>query len=166
MSKLEIHLRSLSVLAGVFLLVPRGTGAGGAPPTASVASSSPTAEIQAVLSAEKSRREAVVERSLAKLAAMTAEDLIYVDAHGIERNKPAYLEHIATENVRYVSYSLEHPSVRIEGTVAIVRGIFQFDVMANGRSHKGSHLYTAVYVREGAAWKLLVWHPTTNPSDN
>ena len=116
---------------------------------------------QELLAVDKTRREAVVRVDLPQLDAMSARDLIYVDAHGIERNKQEYLDHLRTEGVHYTSYALEDQTVRIEGKIGVITGLFRFNVTVTGKSSQGSQLYTAVFVREVGAWKLLIWHPTT-----
>lgn len=113
-----------------------------------------------VLAFEQQRREAVVRKDLQALAAMTSERLRYVDASGIERNKTDYLEHIRTENIRYNAWSLDGAAAKVYGDLAVATGTFNYDVNVDARSNKGSQYYTAVYVRHGADWQLLIWHPT------
>jgi ketosteroid isomerase-like protein len=113
-----------------------------------------------VLAFERARREAVVRVDLKALDAMSSPDLVYVDAHGFERNKQQYLEHLATEGVHYNSYSLEDTTARVYGDLAVVTGMFKFDVTVNGKSTNGAQYYTSVYVRNNGAWTLLIWHPT------
>jgi ketosteroid isomerase-like protein len=115
---------------------------------------------RAVLQFEQRRREAVVRKDLQALAAMTDERLRYVDAGGIERTKPEYLEHIRTENIRYNAWSLDGASARVYGDLAVATGTFNYDVNVDARVNKGSQHYTAVYVRHGSDWQLLIWHPT------
>lgn len=115
---------------------------------------------RAVLEFEKRRREAVVAKDLNALARMTADDLRYVDAGGIERNKAEYLEHIRTENIRYNSYSLDDTAAKVFGQLAVATGTFNYDVTVDARVNRGSQYYTAVYLRQDGEWKLLIWHPT------
>lgn len=115
---------------------------------------------RSVLEFEKSRRAAVASKDLKALDRMTADDLRYVDAGGIERNKAEYLEHISTENIRYNSYSLDAAAAKVFGSLAVATGTFNYDVTVDSRINKGSQYYTAVYVRVGGDWKLLIWHPT------
>jgi ketosteroid isomerase-like protein len=113
-----------------------------------------------VLAFEKARREAVLRADIKSLDSMTAPDLVYVDAHGFERNKQQYLEHIRTENIHYNSYALEDTTAKIYGDLAVATGLFKFDVTVEGKRNTGAQYYTGVYVRNEGEWTLLIWHPT------
>ncbi len=113
-----------------------------------------------VLAFEKARREAVLRVDIKALDAMTAPDLVYVDAHGFERNKQQYLDHICAENIHYSSYALEGTTAKVYGDLAVATGLFKFDVTVDGKRNTGAQDYTGVYVRRNGEWTLLVWHPT------
>jgi ketosteroid isomerase-like protein len=114
----------------------------------------------ALVAFEHARREAVAHVDLAAIDAMTSADLIYVDASGFERDKKAYLDHLATEGVVYNSYSLDDLHASVRGGVGVLSGLFRFNVTVSGRGNVGVQYFTSVYVRNGQGWKLMVWHPT------
>ncbi|WP_313804747.1 nuclear transport factor 2 family protein [Sphingobium sp.] len=126
------------------------------PAMASASSSKP----DQIIAFEKARREAVVHVDLKALAAMSAQGLVYVDASGIKRNRAEYLDHIATEGVTYHSYSLDDLHAKVFGNLAVLTGIFRFDVEVKGRLNHGVQYFTSVYVHENKGWKLKIWHPT------
>lgn len=129
-------------------------------PVAALAAPVSNAATDALIAFEHARRDAVAHVDLAAIDAMTGADLIYVDASGFERDKKAYLDHLATEGVVYKSYSLDDLHASVRGDVGVLTGFFRFDVTVNGRGNAGAQYFTAVYRREEGRWKLIVWHPT------
>lgn len=114
-----------------------------------------------LLDFEMQRREAIARKDIPFLESTSSPDLFYVDASGKERNLTEYVAHLHEENVSYNSFQLEDRTVRILGDLGVTTGLFKFDVTVNGRINRGAQYFTAVYVRTGKTWKLLVWHPTT-----
>lgn len=113
-----------------------------------------------IIAFEHARRDAIARVDLKALDRMTGQDLAYVDASGFERNKQQHLDHLAVEGVVYNSYSLDGLHAAVRGRLATLTGLFRFDVTVKGRHNAGNQYFTAVYLRTGKSWKLLIWHPT------
>ncbi len=57
----------------------------------------------------------------------------------------------------------EERDVRLHGDTAVIAGIAHVLVQAGGNDIDVRLRFTEVYVKEGGAWKMLLWHSTRVP---
>jgi uncharacterized protein (TIGR02246 family) len=120
------------------------------------------AAIQEVLAADDARRAATVRHDTAALDAIFTDDFTYVHGNGFREGKPGYLGRITAGAVRYIALDRLAAEVRIMGDIALVDGTATMDYQFPGdqgpRSQK--NLYLAVWVREGARWRMAAYAST------
>lgn len=147
-----IRLQLTTILLA--LLIP--SFAGGQAPAAPPA---PDAET-AVRVANDQRFLAMVKGDVAALERLLADDLTYTHSNGTVETKQQFLASIRAKTLEYRVIEAEDVQVRVHGEAAIVTGRAAVKVATGGREMDLSLRFTALYIREGGAWKLAAWQST------
>lgn len=113
-----------------------------------------------LITIEKERYAAMVERDVNKLRVLLAPDLTYVHSTGILENKEEFLDLIASGDLQYVSIRPLDALVREYRGWGIVTGQLRVHVRVFGTSRRDTIRYTAVYRRLGGRWQLSAWQST------
>jgi uncharacterized protein (TIGR02246 family) len=119
-----------------------------------------TQENSAVLQAEEHWARALVTHDTVALAALYAEDIVYVHSDGDRETKAEYIRRIDAGRLKYESVNLVEPKVRVYGDAAVVNGLFDVRVISDGTPVNTRVVYLHVYVRQGNAWRMVA-HQTT-----
>lgn len=115
---------------------------------------------QRVLDTEQHRFELMVKRDTVQLAAMLADDLVYMHSNGLVETKKQHIQAISTGRLLYNTMQREESSVRLYGKMALTNGIVHAAGIINGAAFDIRLRYTAVYLRKKGEWLLVNWQST------
>jgi len=147
--------RTGSLLATLAALALAGTA------TAAVAASAD--DEKAALAAQDRRFEATVEADAATLRSLLSDDMTYTHSSAKVDTKASFIESLTSGQADYQSIVPEERDVRLHGNTAVIAGIAHVLVKAGGNDIDVRLRFTEVYVKEGGAWKMLLWHSTRVP---
>jgi hypothetical protein len=117
-----------------------------------------------VLRTEDRRFAAMVDGDTAVLRTLLADDLSYTHTSGKKDDRTAFLQSIASGQLRYRGIAPTERRVRLLGAdAAVVTGRSDMRVESEGQPSSFAIRYVAVYERKGAEWQLLVWQATRLP---
>jgi ketosteroid isomerase-like protein len=112
---------------------------------------------------ERRRFAAMVDRDIAVLAPLPAEDLTYGHSNGEFENKAQFLETIRAGRLRYVAIGVQELTVRQYENVAIVTGRLAISGRAGDQPVELTLRYTDAYVKRDGRWLLVAWQSTRLP---
>ena len=114
-----------------------------------------TNEEEMVLNRYKEMEQAMVDKDVNKLDKIVKDGTTFTHMSGKTQTKEEYFENIKTEALDYQSYTIENPSVSIDGNKAILKarvtltanaygaqGTYPFNVSAYFEKVDGEWLYT------------------------
>jgi hypothetical protein len=118
-----------------------------------------------ILEHERRRIRAMVDKDLATLEELLADDLSYVHSGGRNDNKRAFIELIARPTTHYLDVT--YTSCEFVGCgedAAVLRGIARLTLRrAEPVDIIYSVLFSVVYRKRNDKWQLVVWHATRAP---
>lgn len=114
-----------------------------------------------VVAAELALYRAMIAQDLAALAAILADDAVYIHSTAVAESKQGYLEGVRDGLYEYGSIESDDVSVRYCGDVAIQTGTVRMTVSARWRPKTPiTLLFTLVWKREPRGWRLWQRHAT------
>ena len=116
---------------------------------------------QTILHLEATRIAAMVNRDLATLGPILAEDLSYSHSSGRTDTKASFIELVRSGHYLGVDFP-EQDVVSWENT-AIVRGRAQMRVHHGGSDLNYPIRFLDVYARRNGVWQLVAWQATRIP---
>lgn len=122
--------------------------------TFACASAPPVAEVDAL------RREAMVNAEVAVLRELFAEGLRYGHANGEIHAKEELLGLLGSGRLDYRAIRVEEEEARELAGALVVTGRQTIEVRAGGRDVISHSVFSAVYAREGARWRLVAYQST------
>ena len=151
-------MRSRKLPLGAVLALLAGALAG--PATAKEASG---AEAE-LLATEQRRYQAMVDAQVAALGGMLAEELRFTHANGVRETREALLASLASGRLDYLSVRTRDDVARVYGDTGVVTGAADLEVRAAGGPELELRiLFTAVYVAQDGAWRLVAYQSTRAP---
>jgi len=109
---------------------------------------------------DRARFRAMVENDLEQLAALLADDLVYVHTSGEVESKAELLQRLRSGSLRYRSIEPTDVRVRTYGNTAVVTGRSKMAATVGGSDREFEILYTAVYAASAGRWQLVSWQST------
>ncbi len=117
--------------------------------------------IEEVLAVDAERCLALVEKDIATLAWITADDYTHTETSGHERNKAEFLAFMAQPDLRFTSWVIEENRVRVYGDMAVVTGRYHNTVhTAAGKQPPKYARHLRVYVRRDGRWQNVAHQAT------
>jgi ketosteroid isomerase-like protein len=113
-----------------------------------------------VLEVDRARFRAIVDNHFDELAALLADDLVYVHTSGEVESKPQFLQRLRSGSLKYRSIEPTDVHVHTYGITAVVTGRSRMAVTNSGADRQFEILYTAVYIASGGRWQLASWQST------
>lgn len=120
-------------------------------------------DAKAVLKAQDQRWALTAGGDLDELEAMLTEDMNYTHSSAAVDTKAQFLETLRSGKVRYISIEPEERAVRVYGDAAVVQGVAHLLVKVPDRDIDVRLRFTEMYVKQGGAWKMALWHSTKVP---
>jgi ketosteroid isomerase-like protein len=115
---------------------------------------------QEVLAAHEKRRQATLNGDANTVASMMTDDLTFTHANAMVETKEQFIEALETRRLQYKTLTDEDLQVRVTGNTGVVSGTVHIVVDASGTEYDLRVLFTELWVREGDAWKMMLWHAT------
>ena len=114
-----------------------------------------------VRATEDRRIKALIDDDFATLEAIFADDLTYTHSNSVLDTKAAYMAGLRSGKAKYEAIDRKPSTVRLYGDTAIITG----DAQIKLRSQPAPFWirYTLMYVKQGAAWKMVAWQSTRIP---
>jgi ketosteroid isomerase-like protein len=114
-----------------------------------------SAEEAAVRKAIDDLSKAMMAADKAKLEMLIADQLSYGHSGGRIETKQQFLDVVAGKKTIYKSITITDSSVSVVGNNAIARHIYAVEVETDGKPNSAKVGVMQVWVKDGAAWKLL-----------
>nr|MBS0038244.1 nuclear transport factor 2 family protein [Saprospiraceae bacterium] len=111
-----------------------------------------------VLQLHEKKFEWMILGNLDSLSNLLAEDVMYVHSNGWVENKSEILENIESGHLTYRQVDIEEQAIRFYGSVAIVKGLAEFQVALDGNPITLDLLYSETYHLEDGKWRLVHRH--------
>ena len=109
---------------------------------------------------DQSRFRAMVADDLKTLAAVLADDLVYIHSDGDVDSKEEFLQRLRSGSLRYRSIEPTDVRLRTYGNTAVVTGRAKMAVTRGGSDRDFEIRYTAVYRARSNHWQLVSWQST------
>jgi len=119
---------------------------------------------QAVAAAHDRRIAATIAGDVAALSAMMTADLTYTHSSGVEESKAEFLEGLRSGKYVYREIVPRGRKVRVHGDAAVVSGPCHVVIEPGGKRTEIDLYFTELYVKEGAEWRMALWHSTRLPA--
>ncbi len=125
------------------------------------------ATAEALGQAHARRFRAMVERDLAALGELLADELTYTHSNGKVETKAEFLAALEGGALAYLAIESEGESPRLYagGTVGLITGTGRFRVRLGEREGEARLRYTSVYVHRDGRWRLAAWHSSAVPPE-
>jgi ketosteroid isomerase-like protein len=108
-----------------------------------------------IAAAEQALYRAMIAQDLAALAAILADDSVYIHSTAVAESKQGYLDGVRDGLYEYGAIDSDEVSVRYYGDVAIQMGTVRMTVSARGQPKTPiALLFTLVWKREVPGWRL------------
>jgi ketosteroid isomerase-like protein len=115
----------------------------------------PAADIQTLTAQAGRWDQAIVAKDRAAIEANMAEDFRQIDGAGNVETKASFVEGLVDPALAIEPYTVEEFEVRLYGDVALLSGRTRMTGRYDGKPFKTHYRYIDVYVRRGAAWKIV-----------
>ncbi len=112
---------------------------------------------------EVARRAALVGADVAALQALLADGAQYVHTNGAVDSKPKLIERIASGEIRYRTIVVDEESYACHATGCEVSGAQTLGVSAGTRELTLRNHFTATWVKQGGACKLVAYQSSPPP---
>jgi len=99
------------------------------------------------------------------LNALLSDEVVWIHASAKRDTKASFIEQFATGRLRCLRLDHAAPSLRLFGTVALVTGLVEMEVMAAGERRATTNLYTAVWSKDRSGVRLVHWQSTRAEPD-
>ncbi|WP_374438250.1 nuclear transport factor 2 family protein [Pseudomonas panipatensis] len=119
-----------------------------------------------LLALESERQRALVEEDHARIAALFADDLLYVHTTGLVQDKAQYLDY-ARNAVRYLAVERGELRLRFFGDDLALMSGPQCNLLqkrAGGDPVRAEGFATQLWVRGAEGWRIASFHGTRSPA--
>jgi hypothetical protein len=106
------------------------------------------------------RRQAMIDADVAALREIFADGLRFGHANGEVHPKEELLGLLGSGRIDYRAIGIEEIETRELAGAVVVTGRQTIEVRAGGRDVTSRSVFTAVYAREGSAWRLVAYQST------
>ncbi len=123
-------------------------------------------DIEALLKADASRRDAMVAGDVATMGHYLAEDLTWTHSSGKTDSKTSFLAVLASGTTVYHSLDVRDTQARQIGDLFIHEGVVFGDVTKDGQDKKMANRFLTVWLfdantsQENGGFELLAWQST------
>ena len=117
---------------------------------------------QAVLAAHEKRRDATLAGDAAAVGSMMTDDLTFTHANAVVETKAEFLDALKTAGINTSRSPTRNAGARPRRH-RIVSGTCRIVVTATGNDIDIRVRFTELWVKEGGAWQMVLWHATNVP---
>jgi Domain of unknown function (DUF4440) len=109
---------------------------------------------------ERRRVQAMLAADVGTLDRILDDDLTYTHVTGRTQGKAEYLEALRNGSFRYLSLARAHVRIRVYEQTAVLTGEANGVVLSRGRRFEVPLVFTSVYAKRGARWRMVAWQAT------
>ena len=113
-----------------------------------------------VLEASEAVDRAMVDKNMSVMASWLSDELEYTNQFGEVLTKAKWLDNIATEKLRHVSFDHKVADLHIYGDAAVLTGISHTVFEYKGAVSETPRRFTRFFVKQGGKWLLVGQHVT------
>jgi ketosteroid isomerase-like protein len=114
-----------------------------------------------VLKFDGARREAMLAGDADALDRLLADDAVWIHASSKLESKASFIEGVRTGRLQCFRMDQEHLSVRLYGPIALLSGIVDMEVAAEGGKRRSSkNRYTCGWVGDQDRFRMVFWQST------
>lgn len=117
-----------------------------------------------ILKLDQARREAMIRADVPALAAMFADDLMWIHGNGRVDTKEVVLGELGSGTRKYLSLEPAGETVRFYAGLAFLSGVMAIRAELAGQILEARNRYTIVWAPDGDGWKVVNWQSTSVPS--
>ena len=112
---------------------------------------------QKIAALEQQRFQAMMQKDVAFLENVLADNVTYAHSNGLVENKRQHLENVGSGNITYQQMEVEENNLRLYKKTAVNNGIIHVKGLYKGTPFQVRLGYTNVYVKEKRQWRLAAW---------
>jgi hypothetical protein len=128
-------------------------------------SSADAAAMSEIVEAERLLYQAMIDKDFAAFEQILSPRLVYTHSTAVSETKDQYLAGVGNGLYEYESIATRDTRVTIRGQVAVINGVVDMRVSAEGQPKELIHLlFVLVWVKEGGKWQLELRQATRIPS--
>ena len=118
---------------------------------------------QMIIDLDKKRMDVTVNKDVAALNALIADDLVYTHSSARQDTKQSLIEAMVTGKTVYTSLVPSEVKAQDFGDTVVLTGIARISVMSGGKPNSFGVRFTDVYANKGSKWQMVVWQSTKLP---
>ena len=118
---------------------------------------------QMIIELDKKRMAATVNKDVAALNELIADDLVYTHSSARQDTKQSLIDAMVTGKTVYTSLVPSEVKAQDCGNAVVLTGIARISVMAGGKPNSFGVRFTDVYANKGGKWQMVVWQSTKLP---
>ena len=118
---------------------------------------------QMIIELDKKRMAATVNKDVAALNELIADDLVYTHSSARQDTKQSLIDAMVTGKTVYTSLVPSDVKAHDCGNAVVLTGIARISVMASGKPNSFGVRFTDVYANRGGKWQMVVWQSTKLP---
>jgi ketosteroid isomerase-like protein len=152
-------VRTLLLLMLAVMLSWNLTAPAAAQPSLAQKSGEPAAR-EEVLEASEALDRAMVDENMSAMAALLSDELEYTNQFGEVLSKAQWLDNIASEKLKHVTFDHKVASLHVYGDAAVLTGISHTVFEYKGAVSTTPRRFTRFFVRQDGKWLLVGQHVT------
>ncbi len=118
---------------------------------------------QMIIELDKKRMAATVNKDVAALNELIADDLVYTHSSARQDTKQSLIDAMVTGKTVYTSLVPSEVKAHDCGNAVVLTGIARISVMTSGKPNSFGVRFTDVYANRGGKWQMVVWQSTKLP---
>ena len=120
-----------------------------------------------ILQIERDIMSAIKGKDTAALEPMLADEFVYRTHFGVEADKAAFLESIASFPIEIISLRGEELKVNVYGETAVLTGVQIAEARPpEGEAEESAVAFTDVFVRRDGRWLMVLAYGVELPSES
>ena len=120
-----------------------------------------------ILQIERDIMSAIKGKDTAALEPMLADEFVYRTHFGVEADKAAFLESIASFPIEIISLRGEELKVNVYGETAVLTGVQVAEARPpEGEAEESAVAFTDVFVRRDGRWLMVLAYGVELPSES
>ena len=120
-----------------------------------------------ILQIERDIMSAIKGKDTAALEPMLADEFVYRTHFGVEADKAAFLESIASFPIEIISLRGEELKVNVYGETAVLTGVQVAEARPpEGEAEESAVAFTDVFVRREGRWLMVLAYGVELPSES
>lgn len=119
---------------------------------------------RSIAESEDMRFKAQVSKDTLALEKLLGDDLVYTHSNALTESKSDFIKSVRTGHITYQAIQPGGVrSIRQYGKTGISNGVVNVTGLIGGGQFQMQLRYTAVYVKQKGAWRLVSWQSTKIP---